>query len=248
MARIVEEIGRVRLVLTERVEARILISGFHGVGHVGWIATRYIADKLGTRRVGIVLTPDMPAFVSVVKNSVAAPYELHLKDDYLLFVTNTPLAQRDLSRVPLALAEYALKAGVEETILFGGLDKRFAAENDDSVRIAPTRKYVEKHSNDLGWLKVIEEGLGIVGPLALMLTFYEAYDSSAVAILPYASPDRPDPLAASKAIEVANKLLSLSVDTEELREEAVLLERRIEEIQRRLSEITREREPPSYHV
>lgn len=247
MTRIVEEIGRVRLVLTEPIEARVLISGFHGVGHVGWIATRYIADKLGTRRVGVVVTPDMPAFVSV-KNSVIAPYELHLKENYLFFVTNTPLSQRDISRVPLALAEFALKSGVEETILFGGLDRRFATEGDETVRIAPTRKYIERHSSEISWLKVIEEGLGIVGPLALMLAIYEAYDSSAAAILPYASPDRPDPLAASKAIEVANRLLSLNVDTEELREEAVLLERRIEEIQRRISELTREREPPSYHV
>lgn len=247
MAKIVEEIGRARLVLSEPIRARIFMTGFHGVGHVGWITARYIADKLAAKRAGILVTPDMPAFVSI-RNSVVAPYELYLKEDYLLFVANAPLPPRDLSRVPLALAEYTVKVGLEEAILFGGLDRRFAAEGDDAVRIAPTRKYVEKHTSDMEGLRIIEEGLGIVGPLALMLAFYEAYDTSAVAILPYASPDRPDPLAASRAIEVVNKLLLLSIDTQELREEAALLERRIEEIQRRISELSREREPPTYHV
>ena len=244
---IVEEVGRVRLVLKERVRAKVLLAGFHGVGQVGWIATRYIADKLEARKIGFVLTADMPAFVTV-KGGIVAPYELYSVGDFLLFVTNVPMSQRDLSRVPLTIADFALRAGLEEAVLFGGLDRRFVAEGDDAVRIAPTRSYLEKHPESVQGLKVIEESLGIVGPLAVMLAAYEAYDSPACAILPLASPERPDPLAASRAIEVANKLLGLSVDVQELREEAALLEKRVEEIQKKLSEIMREREPPAYHV
>lgn len=247
MKQALEEINRVKIVLSKPVTARILITGFHGVGQVGWIASRYIADKLEGERIGVVVTPDMPAFVTV-RSNILTPYELYQKGDYLIFVTNTPLSQRDMSRVPLALSEFTLRVGAEEVLLIGGLDRRFAVEGDDAVRIAPTKRYLEKHAGEIGWLRIIEEGLGIVGPLALMLTYYEAFGVSAAAVLPYAQPDRPDPLAASKAVEVVNKLLQINVDTQELREEAALLEKRIEEIQRRISELTREREPPAYHV
>ena len=60
---LVERIGSVRIILGEHVEARVFITGFHGVGQVGWIATRYIVDSIGARRVGFVISPYMQPFV-----------------------------------------------------------------------------------------------------------------------------------------------------------------------------------------
>jgi uncharacterized protein len=244
---LIEKFGSVRVILSERVEARTFMTGFHGVGQVGWIATRYIVDSIGARRVGFVISPYMQPFVTV-REGVIAPYELYSKDEFLFFVANVPLSQKDMSLVSLALAEEVVRLGVECSILFGGLDKRFASEEGELLRVAPTSSFRAKYGHKMEKLKVIEEGLGIVGPLAYMLAFYEAHEHPALAILPYAAADRPDPLAASRAVEVAGQLVGLRVDVSRLVEEAELLERRYEELEKKISELMREREPPAYHV
>ena len=70
----------VKILLNDEISPKIFVSGFHGVGHVGWIATRHIVTKLGTRRVGMTLTPNMTPFVSI-KNGVVAPYEFYAKEN-----------------------------------------------------------------------------------------------------------------------------------------------------------------------
>jgi len=244
---LVEKLGSMRIVLSERINAKTFMTGFHGVGQVGWIATRYIVDSVGARRVGFVISPYMQPFVTV-REGVVAPYELFSKDEFLFFVANVPLSQRDMSLVSLAIAEEVVKLGVECSILFGGLDKRFAPGDGELLRVAPTSSFRARYGHRIEGLKIIEEGLGIVGPLAYMLAFYEAHEHPALAVLPYAAADRPDPLAASRAVEVAGKLVGLRVDVSKLVEEAELLERRYEELESKISELMREREPPAYHV
>jgi len=244
---LIEKFGSVRIVLDERVNARTFMTGFHGVGHVGWIATRYIVDSIGARRVGFVISPYMQPFVTA-REGIVTPYELYSKDEFLFFIANVPLSQRDVSLVSLAIAEEVVKLGVERSILFGGLDKRFASGEDELLRVAPTSSFRARYNRWIEGLKTIEEGLGIVGPLAYMLAFYEAHEHPALAILPYAAADRPDPLAASRAVEVAGRLTGLEVDVSRLVEEAELLEKKYEELERKISEVMREREPPAYHV
>ncbi len=77
-----------------------------------------------------------------------------------------------------------------------------------------------------------------------MLMFYELNQFPAVALLPYAERSRPDPVAASVAIEQINLLLGIGIDTEGLLKEAEKIEKEIESLIQ-ASKPTRDRDKDS---
>jgi len=87
----------------------------------------------------------------------------------------------------------------------------------------------------------------VVGPLALLTSFFEELDFPAIIILPYADVTRPaDPYAASVALEFFSKLYNYPVNTSGLRQMAEELERELEEARRRLEEQTKREESKLY--
>lgn len=241
------EKNRLRVILRDEVKARLFAAGFHGVGHVGWISVKHLVEKMNAERVGYIISPYMQPFVSV-KKGIRTPYELYLAGDFLIFLPNVPVSPRDSNMLPLSLAELVLEVGVKEAVLFGGLDSRF--KEDDSIRLAPTTAFYDAHPEvfSSGTFKPIEEGLGVVGPLAVLLSVFEVYQLPAVAVLPYAVMDRPDPRAAAEAIKAFNKIYGYNIGVEELLEEGAIVERELEEVEKKMRELAKEREPPPYHV
>ncbi|MEM4599986.1 MAG: PAC2 family protein, partial [Candidatus Methanomethylicaceae archaeon] len=79
-------------------------------------------------------------------------------------------------------------------------------------------------------IPILEKGLFVVGPLAIMLSHFEINNFPAIALLPYANPARPDPMAAAIAIEFINKLTGLSIDTSQLISDAHKIEEEIQEL------------------
>lgn len=232
-------------VVAEDFGGRYFVTGFHGVGYVGWIAVRHLVEKLGAKRIGYVLTRHMQPFVSV-KGGIVLPYELYRAGDAVFLLTNVPLSKRDSTLVPLYLAE-KVAGSFEESVFIGGLDSR-RREGEEELRIAPTSAYLERHPEAGEKYKVIEEKLGIVGPLAVFLAVLEARGAPGVALLPYAAIERPDPKAAAKAVEVVGEMLGVEVDVKELIEEGEMVEKTVEEIERKIRESAREREAPPYYI
>ncbi|UNQ74306.1 proteasome assembly chaperone family protein [Infirmifilum sp. NZ] len=239
--------GRVQIVLNREFKASRLITGFHGIGHVGWIAVKHLVEKAGAVRVGHVISPYMQPFVSV-KNGIRTPYELYVAGETLYFLPNVPLSDKDVSLVTRTLSEEVIENGVTEAVLFGGLDNRF--KQDDSIRLAPTTAFYEARKElFLGQkYRLMEEGLGVVGPLAIILSIFESRELPAVAILPYAAPDRPDPRAAAEALRAYSELFNSAVSVEELIREGELVERELEELENKIKQMAKEREPPHYYV
>ncbi|AGT34940.1 hypothetical protein N186_02805 [Thermofilum adornatum] len=237
-----------KILLNEGVSPKIFVTGFHGVGHVGWIATRHIVTKLEAKRVGMVLTPNMTPFVSI-KNGVVTPYELYAKDNLLAFLPNVPVSPKDSIIVPQMLAQMIFDMHVDMVILFGGLDASFA-EPDSRPRIAPTSSFLSNYAEIINkhGLPIIDERLGIVGPLATLLTYFEAGNIPAVAILPYASLDRPDPRAAAQAVEIFSNITGIGIDVKELLEEGEQLEKQLEELEKKIKDTMKNRESLVYHV
>jgi uncharacterized protein len=63
-----------------------------------------------------------------------------------------------------------------------------------------------------------------------MLANFQIRNFPAVAILPYAERGRPDPRAASIAIDVFNQLYDVKIDTEELMADAEAIEKEIKQL------------------
>ncbi|ABL77766.1 proteasome assembly chaperone family protein [Thermofilum pendens] len=240
--------GKVRVVLSEDVHPETFLAGFHGVGHVGWIAVKHVVEKLEAQRVGYLFTQYMPPFVNV-RSGIRTPYELYFSQGMLIFLPNVPVSPKDFISVPEALAELSITLGVKLSVLFGGLDASYK-EPDAKPRIAPTRAFLlskEDLIKEKGY-PVLEEHLGIVGPLAILLSVFEANNVPAVAILPYAAADRPDPRAAAEAIKVFQEITGVRISVEELLEQGERLEKEVAEVEKKIKEAMREREPPMYHV
>ncbi|MDO8056602.1 MAG: PAC2 family protein, partial [Candidatus Hermodarchaeota archaeon] len=219
----------------EDLTGKTLVTGFHSaLGETGYIVLRHLAKQQGTRSIGCIMTPLIPPHVFMGDQRLLLPIELYDYNDKFVLVF-TRLQPHRAEWVPFTevLANWTLEKGLKQTILLGGLDIQFS-ESEARYRSAYTAAYHNTASQYE--LPVLEEGRGIYGPLALLLANYEIRDFPAVAILPYAERGRPDPRAASVAIEVFNRLFDLEIKTDELMADAEVIEREIKQLMERQRE------------
>lgn len=235
---------RALVVLKPRFKERkwkAFLAGFQGIGFVGYIAIKHMVAKLSAEPVGVVETPALPPFVWMDDGKLISPLQLYGFNDLLFLVTEALPPLRDQYSLFRSIADWIVDTGFEEAVLIGGLDQRFKVD-DSKARCAATEAYVRKAGLSL---PLIERGLLITGPLAMMLHRFEARDFPALAILPYAAADRPDPLAAATSIDVVNKLYGLRVDYSELVKDAERIEQEVKELLERRA-VERRRESQAY--
>ena len=101
-------------------------------------------------------------------------------------------------------------------------------QEGDKIRVIATTKFLEKYPDKS--IPILEDGLFVTGPLAIILTFFEVNNFPAIGILPYAESSRVDPLAASQAINKINELTSLNINPNKSIQDAELIEQNLEEV------------------
>lgn len=228
----------IEVILKRKVdlEGKIFITGFHGIGYAGYIAVNHIIESTNAELLGYVTTEQYPPIVSLDENRVLTPYEFFMYKDFILFLPRfqpPPSEQNDLMRI---LTEWTVKNRFKEAILIGGLDSKLKA-GEEKLRVVPTSQF--KMSNKLE-LKKLDRNLYVVGPLAILLAYYEIRDFPAIALLPYAQRGRPDPLAAATAIQVINQLYDLDISTEQLIKDAKQIEQEIAQLKEQEEKVQRE--------
>lgn len=217
------------------VGSDFFITGFKGFGAVGYITTLHIVEKLGCRRSGFIVTKYMPEEATLDKNgSIVAAFTLYgcqASDKKLLVLVNhdIPLPQERM-RFANAVIEFLTHIGVKEAVLVGGFDSRFR-RGEEELRWLHTSTYSRKLDAPL-----MDQGLYVVGPLALLLVAAEARGYPAAAILPYAEAARPDPRAAAVAVRTIGSLYGVEVGVEDLLEEARKIEEMIIEMEKQQRE------------
>lgn len=201
-----------------------LITGFHGLGATGFISVKHAVTSLNADLIGYIETDRIPPFVSMEDRRLSLPFEIYKKDDFVFVLTNVPPHPKERQAFSKALAEWAIKEGFSSSYLIGGLDSRLKPSEAEKIRCTVTKRFKE----DIG-IPLLEKGLFVVGPLAVMLTYFEINDFPAIALLPYANPTRPDPMAASVAVENLNRLTHLTMDVSQLITDAQRIEMEIQE-------------------
>ncbi len=205
-----------------REKSPILITGFPGFGATGYITTRYLVDALKMRRVGFVITRYMPDTVTIdPEHGYNFPHEIYsgLDDKVFVLVNQTvppPLEKDELAETRV---KWAYKNGFSEMLLVGGLDAEIRKSSDDLLRWVGN-----KHCKRTLEEPIMEKGLVIVGPLATLLMYSEIIGLPALAILPYAERNRPDPRAAAVAVSKIAKILNTEIDVSELIKHAEAIE------------------------
>jgi uncharacterized protein len=145
------------------------------------------------------------------------------------------------------IAEWVVRNKLKDAVLIGGLDNRFRNEEPDELRGASTTVALDtlKKSD----VNLLERGLGIYGPLALILYYFEIADFPTIAFLPYAERGRPDPRAASVAVTYLNKFYDLNLDNTKLLKHAKEIETEIQSlVQRQTEEQEREKYRPGFYT
>ncbi|MEM1900661.1 MAG: PAC2 family protein [Candidatus Nezhaarchaeales archaeon] len=205
----------------------VFVTGFQGMGITGYIAVKYMVSVLNAKPIGFVMLRRMPPYVWMEDNRLATPIQLFKHQNHIFMLVEFVPPMPDLYTFIDGMCKWVAKTFVE-AFLIGGLDIRVKRENEeDRAKFAATTKATNRII-ERGY-KVLDKGLYITGPLALMLMKFEQLDFPALAVLAYANALRPDPMAAAIAIQYYSEIYGIKIDTEQLIKDAQRIEAEIEE-------------------
>ncbi len=223
------------------LENCIFVTGFHSViGETGYIAIRHLVKTLQPERIGFIETALLPPLTGLENSRLTLPFELFKSENLVILFPRVLPYRAEQRKFAQTVAQWLIENKFREAVLVGGLDNQFRTGEDD-CRAVPTGAMLQKALENK--LVLLEEGLQVFGPLALMLTYLEIQDFPALAILPFAQRGRPDPRAAAIAIEKINTLYGLSIPTTELIKDAHEIEEEIGRIIKQQEERELRREP-----
>lgn len=204
---------------------KIFLTGFHGIGAVGYLVSRYIADQEGTEHLGYVFYDKEPFIAMMNRNRIMLPLELYRRGDFIILVSEILPEPKYLDVLMRSISEWVVRNGFKEAVLIGGLTETVKEDESEEYKVAFTSAFKPPPE----FLKcVLERELRIVGPLALLLINFEVMNFPAIAFLPYANVKRADVDAAIIAIRLLNKYYGLGIDTK-LLERTSQYEKAIEE-------------------
>ncbi len=221
------------MVKTTSLSNCTLITGFHGVGETGYISVSYLVHALNAHRIGFVDVAYPPPFVATSESGLVTPFEIYRAGKIILVKLEFSPHRTEESEFAKSISHWIMDKKFRDAVLIGGLDGSLQS-GSDGVRIVPTHTYpisARKMKHPM-----LEAGLFVYGPLAVMLGEFEKKNFPAVAILPYASANHADPKAAATAIKTVSKAYGLKVDVKDLEYDAKDIE---EELDKRLQQTTR---------
>ncbi len=204
-----------------------LITGFHGIGTTGFIGIKYIADQLQAEKIGTIISEFLPPFITTKDGKLSLPFELYQNEENVLLIPQFQPYRHEHRIFAEKLVDWSIQSKFKNAILIGGLDARLKKNEDDKIRFIATSSFLESTQYDL---PLLEDGLFVTGPLALILTYYEINNFPAIAMLPYAESSRADPSAAAIAINKINEITNLNIDTAKLIQDAEIIEQNLQEI------------------
>ncbi|MEM4311285.1 MAG: PAC2 family protein [Nitrososphaerales archaeon] len=202
-----------------KFQDNIFITGFHGIGATGYWTIKYLVQNLDVKRIGFLNSGFIPPFTTTYKESLVTPFELFKWRNLVFFKAETTPYKEELFYTKLC--KWVIKSKFKEVSLIGGLDINLRSD-DSSYRIVHTSSF--KPYGEIAKAKWLEPDQIIVGPVAMILNFFEINDFPAYAILAYANVERVDPRAAASAIEILEKQYNFNVDKSLLIRGAELIE------------------------
>lgn len=211
---------------------KIFVTGFQGIGFAGYIAVSHMIKQLNARPIGYLLSDVLPPIVSMEDNRLALPYTFYAADDLILLLPEAVPDQRERGVILRRISTWVKARGIKEAVLFGGLMNDFKKNDQELARVAYTSKYDVNSRKDV-LPPTIEKGLLVVGPIAMLMAFFEAYEIPTLSILSYVDPNRPDPMGAANAIRVFSKIYGKEINVDELERDARKIEQEISEVEKK---------------
>lgn len=220
-------------------QCRIFIGGWHGLGEIGYITVSHLVQEMKMQRIATIMSSGAPPFISVQDNQLRLPFEIYGKKnlDFAVFIPHLQPYRHVQIEFSEKLSEWILNHKNFEIAYFvGGVDVNLKV-SDNLLQFIPSRALYSYSNLPDGFTEevstnLLDSGLFVAGPLAIMLGYLDLNMFPAVGLLAYAERDRPDPLGAVAAVEKLNTLIDVDIKTNELVKNATVIE---EEIKRRLA-------------
>jgi len=211
----------VKIICFTNPAGKTIVTGFQGLGYVGAVSVDHLINELRAKRVGYVETTFVPPVVVVSEEGLQLPYEIYEYGDILIFRFEGLPMNRASSVVMYELVKWSKQNGIRRIIAIGGLNNSYRENEEDTVRFIANKAYEKIY----GQVKpLVQEGIQIIGPLALILNYAEIYELPALALLAYASPDKVDHRGAANALISLSKLINIEISVNKLVEKAKEIE------------------------
>jgi len=167
---------------------KFFLTGFHGVGVVGYFTSLYIAEQKDSNFIGYIKLDKMPLMVKMRADRIGLPLEFYERGDFVILLNETLPSADQVHTLIEKISNWVVSSGFKEAVLIGGLLKKFVQDEEVPFRVAYTSAYLDKGrlKKEIaeGGLPRIDSNLQIYGPLALMLAHFELMKFPAIAILP----------------------------------------------------------------
>ena len=229
---------------------KIFITGFQGIGLVGFLSVKHLISALNCERVGFIQIPQEPPYSAYVfdYNKLNTPCEIYHdeKTGITLFLAHWGFLEKYMYVLMRTIAQWVCLNRYEIAILFGGLDSEVRGNDPHNLRVVVTSAF-KKCNYSICEAKEMEMNYLVIGPLALLLNEFERLNFPAIAVLPYANKWRADPAAAITGLEYFSRCFNIPVDLEKLKEFAIMYEKEVEKIRKAIEE-ERKREFTPYYI
>ncbi len=240
----------------EILKDKVFITGFHGLGGIGHLSVRYIAEtalKQGIgEKIGYIVSTLMPPFVEVLSDGkFGIPYELiRVNNAILLLIRFQPTLEE---QVMLAneITRIAQNYGVKAIFLTGGIDISafpdsegvplvYVANDDFKEEIIPLMEEWD--------LKIAPKGIFVTGGVALFLTYATHRHIPAAALF---APTEKGIINRQEALRLAKKIvnmLGLQVNLESIEKELLAAQTILKRMREKLVKEAAEEERVSEDV
>nr|ABZ10152.1 hypothetical protein ALOHA_HF4000APKG10H11ctg1g12 [uncultured marine microorganism HF4000_APKG10H11] len=209
----------------ENLTGKTIVTGFHGIGQVGYLSITQLIKSIKAKRVGFIETLDIPPFIGVKTKSFVTPYEIYRKNDLIIIKFEAIPSGKSGNEILKKIVEWGKSQKIEKIFLFGGLSVTFKEKDEKTtVRYLYNDSYAKKIGIEEPY---VQEGVQVVGPLAVLLYYAEINEVPSLAFLSYADPQRIDPRGAINALQNASKKMNVKLDLKELINNAKKIEEAI---------------------
>ncbi len=219
-------------------EGKIFITGFYGVGGVGYFLSKYLTLQKGAKYIGYIETKRLPMLVRMEDDRIGLPFELYQYKDFIILLNESMPDAREIHKYTYTIADWVVKNKFKMAVLFGGLAERVKEGGD--IRIAYTSSFIKMMKP---FAPQLEKRLFIIGPLALLLSKFEMKKFPAVCILPYAKIYEYDLNATYIALKVLKEKFNAEIDLTQV-EKDLMMEKKMEVELLKEIEKLREQSPP----
>ena len=68
----------------ESFKGKTFITGFHGIGETGYIATSFLVHALHAERIGFIEVEKPPPFINSTQEGIVTPFEIYKKNKMII--------------------------------------------------------------------------------------------------------------------------------------------------------------------